>query len=172
MAPRKSQHYLDKKGKTGRKPWMPDLKEWTEVCEVYPYDKDIFNHFDINKESFYSFLDKQRCLQDEGKKSDYIDAYKKGRTETKKKVLNKLLKMAEAGDNACVIFASKTYGGLRETKDLDAHEIRIKEYQLKEQAFRLTTEKFINELCEKHSLDKKETLETLNKHLDAYATRQ
>jgi len=170
MPPRISQHSLNKKSKRGKAPFEPNIEEWTKVCKVYPYDTDLMKHFDIARETLYSFIDKQRYEKEQGRKSDYIDAYKNGRMETKQKVLNNLLEMAYKGDNACAIFTSKTYGGLRETKDLDAHEIRIKEYQLKEQAFKLTTEKFVNELCEKHNLDKKETLATLNKHLEAYAT--
>jgi hypothetical protein len=172
MPARISQHSLAKKGKPGKAQFLPDLKEWTKVCKIYPYDTDIIKHFDIAKETFYSFIDKQRYEKEQKNKSEYLDAYKNGRAETKQKVLNNLLEMAYKGDNACTIFTSKTYGGLRETKDLDAHEIRIKEYELKEQAFRLSTEKFVNELCEKHNLDKNETLDTLNKHLDSYATRK
>lgn len=172
MPKRISNHSLNKKGKDGRTKWIPDLKEWTEVCKIYPYDKNIIDYFDIAKETFYSFLDKQRYEKENKRPSEFLDSYKSGRNNTKKFVIGKLLKAIERDDIAAIIFGAKSIGGVLESKDIAMIEIKQKEYELKEQAFKLSTEKFINELCEKHSLDKKETLETLNKHLDAYATRK
>ena len=152
MAKRKSQYSLAKKGKVGRKPFEPPIVEWTEACRLYPYDKQIFKHFDINAETFYGFLDKQRCLEEAGKKSDYLEAYKSGRNKSRTLALENLQRLAqfggkaENGDSACAIFIAKTYGGLIESVDLKHIDIKKKELELK-------TKSFLTQLADKFNLN-------------------
>lgn len=157
MPPRISQHSLSKKGKVGAARFLPDLKEWTEICKIYPYDKDIFGYFDIAKETFYAFLDRERYQKEQGKKSEYLDAYINGRHNTKKFVLGKLLKSIERDDMAGVIFGSKTYGGLLEAKD-------IKHIELKKIEVAFKTKQFLTELANKFELDYEQLNEFANKH--------
>lgn len=157
MPKRISQHSLAKKGKVGKAPFEPSLEEWTKVCKLYPYDKQIFEHFDIAKETFYSFLDKQRYEKEQGRKSEYLDAYKNGRAESKSFALANLLKLAKQGDAACSIFVSKTFGGLLESKD-------IKHIELKKIEVAFKTKQFLTELASKFELKYEELTEFAEKY--------
>lgn len=148
--PRKSQHYKDKKGKVGRHLKLnPTLKEWTEACNIYAYDKQIAKHFDVCPETFYLFLDRQRCIQESGKKADFLDAYKAGRNKTRQFAISNILQMAKKGDPMCSIFTAKTFGGLIETKDIK--HIELKKYEV---AFK--TKQFMTELAKKFELNYEE----------------
>jgi len=146
MAVRKSKHSMAKMGKVGRKPFLPDIKEWSEACEIYVYDEQIFKHFFISRECFYSFLDKQRCLIDEGKKSAYIDAYEKGRNKSRQWAISTLKTAAINGDTGAIIFSSKAIGGLLEIKDQKHIELKKIEVSFK-------TKQFLTELANKFSLN-------------------
>lgn len=135
MPARISNHSLSKKGKVGKLAFKPDLEEWKKACGIYAYDRQIFEHFDIARETFYSFLDKERYKKEQGEKSDYIDFYKSERNKTKQQVLHRLLDFAKNGDTACTIFSAKVYGGLIEAKDVKQIELRKIEVQLKMNAF-------------------------------------
>jgi hypothetical protein len=153
---RKSQHSLAKMGKVGRKPFLPDLKEWKEACEIYVYDKQIFEHFFISRETFYRFLDNQRCLIDEGKKSAYIDAYTKGRNKSKQWAISLLKNAAEKGDTGSIIFSSKAIGGLLEAKDIAHIELKKIEVSFK-------TKQFLTDLANKFNLNYEQLNEFANK---------
>ena len=152
-----SQHSLSKKGKPGAAPFLPDLKKWIEICKIYPYDKDIFGYFDIAKETFYAFLDRQRYEKEQGRSAAYLDAYINGRHNTKQYVLGKLLKSIDRDDMAGVIFGSKTYGGLLEAKD-------IKHIELKKIEVAFKTKQFMTELASKFELN----FDELNKFAEKY----
>jgi hypothetical protein len=156
---RKSQHSLSKMGKVGKAPFLPDLKEWIKVCKIYPYDKQIFEHFDICKETFYSFLDKQRYEKEQGRVSEYLDAYKQGRSGTREFVLSKLLKSIEKNDMPALIFGAKTYGGLLETKD-------IKHIELKKIEVAFKTKQFMTDLSAKFNLNYEQLEEFASKYFN------
>lgn len=157
MARRVSQHSRDKKGKRGQNPFAPDLKEWQLACKLYKYDTQIAKHFDICKETFYSFIDKQRCLLEQGKSAEFLDAYKKGRNDTTQFVLTKLMESVKNSDIAAIIFAAKTYGGLKEAKDTDAHLLKKKEYILK-------SKQYLTDLAKKFELNYEQLCEFSNKY--------
>jgi len=165
MPPRKSQHSLAKLGKRGKAPFEPDLKEWTEVCKLYPYDKDIFKHFDICGETFYCFLDNQRYLKEQGKKSDYLDAYKNGRAQSKNFALTTLLNAAKSGDSACTIFTAKTFGGLLEARDISHINLKKKEIEMKQKLHNLNVDEFLLKISERFNLkdEDKEELKRMAK---------
>lgn len=144
---RKSQHSKEKKGKRGRtQKFDPDLKEWTEACEIYAYDKQIAKHFDICQETFYVFLDRQRYAEEQGNPSEFLAAYKNGRNKTRKFAITNILKLAQQGEVAASIFAAKTYGELIEAKDIAHIELKKKEVELK-------TKSFLTELANKFNLN-------------------
>lgn len=156
--PRKSEYSKNKKGKVGRgNPFLPNLKEWTEACELYCYDKQIFQHFDICAETFYSFLDRQRYAEEQGNNSEYLAAYKSGRNKGRSFALNSLKKLTENGEVAATIFTAKTYGGLLEAKDIK--HIELKKYEV---AFR--TKQFLTELGNKFSLNFEELKDFADKY--------
>ena len=151
MTKRISQHYKDKKNKKigrGLK-FNPSINDWKEACEIYAYDTQIIKHFDICAETFYSFLDKQRYEQDQGRKSEFIDTYKNGRNKTRKFAISNILQMAKKGDPSSSIFVAKTFGGLLETKDIK--HIELKKYEV---AFK--TKQFMTELANKFELNYEE----------------
>lgn len=153
-----SQYSLDKKGKRGRtQEFIPEIKEWSEACELYCYDTQIVRHFDICKETFYSFLDKERYKQEQGNPSEFLDAYKKGRNKTSKFAVSSLLNAAKNGDTAAIIFSAKTFGGLIETKDI--RHIELKKYEV---AFK--TKQFLSELASKFELNYEELNLFANKY--------
>lgn len=137
----------------GAKKFSPNLEEWTEVCKIYPYDTQIMKHFDICKETFYSFLDKQRYAQEMGKSAEFIDAYKRERSNTKKLVLEKLLSNDHV---AAQIFSARTYGGLIEGKDIKLIELKKIEVAFK-------TKQFLTKLAKEFELDYKQLKEFANK---------
>ena len=152
-----SQHSLSKMGKCGKAQFLPNLEEWTKVCRLYPYDKQIFEHFDIAKETFYAFLDKQRFEKEQGRKSDFLDAYKNGRAESKSFALSNLLRLAKSGDAACSIFTAKTFGGLLESKD-------IKHIELKKIEVAFKTKQFMTDLAAKFELNYEQLEEFASKY--------
>ncbi len=157
MSVRKSQYSLAKMGKVGRKAFLPDLKEWTEACEIYAYDEQIFKHFFISRECFYAFLDRQRCLIDEGKKSAYIDTYEKGRNTSRQWAISRLKEAAISGDTGAIIFSAKAIGGLLEIKD--QKHIELKKI---EQAFK--TKNFLTDLAQEFNLTYEQLDEFANKY--------
>jgi hypothetical protein len=152
-----SRHSLSKQGKRGKAEFIPDLKEWTQACKLYAYDKQIFEHFDICAETFYRFLDKQRFEHEEGRPSEYIDAYKAGRAEKRAFALTNLLQLAKKGDPACSIFVAKSFGQLLEAKDQKHIDLKKKELELK-------TRTFLTSLAEKFSLNVEELQSFADKH--------
>lgn len=145
--PRISEWSKNRKNGKGRSAkFAPDLKEWAEACKLYLYDKQIYKHFDVCNETFYSFMDKERYKVEQGGKSDFLDAYKKGRNTTRKFVLSKLLEGVKNNDIAATIFSAKTYGGIIEEKDLKQHLLRKKEFALKQK-------EFLAKLADKYELD-------------------
>jgi hypothetical protein len=157
--PRKSQHSKDKKGPGRTKKFEPDLKEWAEVCELYCYDKQIFQHFDICAETFYAFLDRQRYAEEQGTRSEFLAAYKDGRNKGRNFALTSLKKLTEKGEVAATIFTAKTYGGLLEAKDIK--HIELKKYEV---AFR--TKQFLTELGNKFNLNFEELKEFADKYFN------
>lgn len=146
--PRKSQDAKNRKGVGGPKAFLPDLKEWIECFKIYPYNRQIQKHFGICEETFYAFIDKQKVLEEEGKPSAYLEAYKYGRNETRKTILSTLINCASTGskeDMPALIFASKTYGGLLEEKD-------IKHIELKKIEVAFKTKQFLTDLANKFNL--------------------
>jgi len=149
-----SQNYKDKKTKRGQYPkFVPNLEEWTECCRIYCYDYQIAKHFDISKETFYRFIDRQRHEKDEGRPAEFLDAFIKERSRTKKKILDKLLDTADKGDVGALIFSAKTYGGLKEAKDADFLKIKKKELEIKQKELMLKHKEFIAKIAEKYQLD-------------------
>lgn len=157
MPPRKSQHSLAKMGKVGKIPFKPDIREWTKACELYVYDKQIYRHFDICYETFYAFLDKQRCLQDEGKSSEYIETYIRGRNKSKEWAISLLKNAAVEGDTGAIIFSAKAIGGLLEAKDISHIELKKIEVAFK-------TKQFLTDLAEKFSLNYEQLDDFANKY--------
>lgn len=155
--PRKSQYSKDKIAGRRTNKFDPDIKQWTEACQVYCYDKQIAKHFDICQETFYSFIDKQRYKEEQGEKSAYLEAYKSGRNKTAKFALSNILNLAKKGDVTASIFTAKTYGGLLEARD-------IKHIELKKIEVAFKTKKFLTELAEKFTLN----YEELNAFADKY----
>ena len=154
--PRKSQ--VSKDRKAGRLPkFVPNIKEWSEACEIYAYDKQIVRHFDICNETFYSFLDKERYKEEQGEVSEFLAAYKNGRNKTSRFALSNLLNLAKKGDAAASIFTAKTYGGLLETKD-------IKHIELKKIEVAFKTKQFLTDLANKFQLSYEELNEFANKY--------
>jgi len=150
------------KEKTGAKPkCTPELiKRAEELSGLMMLDYQIWESLDISKDAFYRY---------QKENSNFYDALRKGRAKTLETVTNSAI-MRCKDDPVMMMFFLKNKGAWLEKNQERNLEIKQKEYELKEKLFQLSTEKFVNELCEKHNLDKKETLETLNKHLDAYAT--
>lgn len=149
-----SQHYKDKKTKRGQYPkFVPDLEEWKEACSFYCYDKQIAKHFDISNETFYRFIDRQRHEKEQGRPAEFLDAYKKEKSGTKKVILKTLLAAAKSGDISALIFASKTYGGLKEQKDNDLILIKRQELIIKQKELMLKHKEFIAKIAEKYQLD-------------------
>lgn len=157
MAERKSQHSLAKMGKVGRKPWIPDVKKWEKACRVFAHDKQMIKHFDICQETFYSFLDKQRCLEEEGKKAEYLEIYKRVRFEVKEKISDAFLNKVADGDPSSIIFGMKAYNGLLEEKD-------IKHIELKKVEVAFKTKQFLTSMAKEFNL----TYEELDKFADKY----
>lgn len=156
MAVRKSQHSLAKMGKVGRKPFLPDLDEWTLACGMYQFDKQIAQHFEINVETFYTFLDRQRCLEEQQKKAVYLDAYIKERRTTRKEISDKFLDNVKKGDTASILFGMKTHLGFLETKDQKHIELKKIEVAFK-------TKQFMTELASKFNLNYEQLDEFANK---------
>lgn len=153
-----SQYSKDKNGRRGRGLcFIPELKEWKEACEIYCYDTQIAKHFDISKETFYVFIDKQRYEEEQGRKSEFLDAYKNGRNKTAKFAISNLLQLAKKGDAAASIFTAKTYGGLLETKD-------IKHIELKKIEVAFKTKQFLTDLASKFELKYEELNEFAEKY--------
>lgn len=162
-----SQYYQDKKVKRGQYPkFVPDLEEWKEACRIYCYDYQIAKHFDISKECFYKFIDRQRHEKEQKGPAEFLDAYIKERTGTKKKILNKLLDTADKGDMAALIFSAKTYGGLKEKKDEDFLVIKKKELELKQKEMMLKQKEFIAKIAERYQLDFSELKEFADRYFE------
>lgn len=155
MTNRISQHYKDKKNsKRGRGiKFNPHLNEWKEACRVYCYDTQIVKHFDISKETFYTFLDKQRYEKEQGRPSEFFDSYKQERNTTKQNVLDKLLRCNEP---AALIFSAKAYGGLKEAKDAELLILKRKELMLKHK-------EFLSKIAERYNLNYEELKELADK---------
>lgn len=118
----------------GRRALTPNIEEWRDACKLLPYDYQIADYFSVSKETFYSFLDRERYKEENGEKSEYLDAYKSERNKTKKKVLNTLLDKIDT-ENSALIFCSKVYGGLMEEKEKRTLDLKKKELILKSKAF-------------------------------------
>jgi hypothetical protein len=156
MAVRKSQHSLAKMGKVGRKPFEPDVTEWASACKMYQFDKQIFQHFQINAETFYTFLDRQRCLEEEGKKAVYLEAYIRERQQTRKEISDKFLENVKNNDTASILFGMKTHLGFLETKDQKHIELKKIEVAFK-------TKQFMTELASKFNLNYEQLDDFANK---------
>ena len=125
-------------------------------------DYQIANSLNICMDSFYRYIKEN---------PDFSDAISKGRAKTLENVTQAAINRSQ-DDPHMMMFVLKNKGDWMEKQQSRNIEIKQKEFELKEKLFILTTEKFINELCDKHGLNKEETLETLNRHLDAYAIRK
>jgi len=134
-----------------------EKEEESLFCETYAYDTQIFKHFDICRETFYAFMDRQRYAVETGKKSAHLDAYNNGRNKSRQFAINNLKKLAEKGDPMCSIFTAKTFGGLLETKDIK--HIELKKYEV---AFK--TKQFMTELANKFELNYEELDEFAKKY--------
>lgn len=152
-----SQHSLSKSGKAGPLAFKPDLKEWTRACNLYAYKKQIAEHFDITYETFCAFIDRQRFEKENGRKSEFLDALTRERNAKRKQVLDKLMEFVDSGDVGSMIFATKTYGGLIEAKDLKHIELKKKELELK-------TKTYITSLAKEFQLSVEELQAFTDKH--------
>ena len=157
MTKRISQHYKDKQ-KPGRSiKFNPTIEEWTDACQTYCFDTQICKHFDVHKETFYLFLDRQRYEKEQGRAADFLDVYKMGRNKTTKFAIDNLKINAERGDPAATIFFAKTFGGLIEAKDIK--HIELKKYEM---AFK--SKQFMTELAKKFELNYEELNTFANKY--------
>lgn len=135
MAPRSSKQSTDKNGKRGGDPFYPDLKEWKIACDHYINVRQIAEHFGKARETIYALLDRERCKEDEGKKSVILDHYIKGRRESRLKAIDNLKRLSDTGSEAAIIYSAKTIGGFIEAKDLEHIELKKKDQDLKNKQF-------------------------------------
>ncbi len=136
---------LRKKGKFA---WEPDLSKWKKVCGMCAFDTQIFRTFQISRECFYAFLDRERFKeeQDPEYRSAYLVYYVNERFKTKDRILNAFLDKIDDGDTASVIFGMKVFNGAIEAKDMVSIEFKRHELMLK-------TKDFLFNLADKFNLD-------------------
>lgn len=142
--------------KKGIMPFSPELDDWTQACRIAAYDIQIFKYFGICKETFYSFIDKERYKVEQGENSDFLDAYIQGRKKTKNMIAEAFLEKIADKDTASVLFGMKTYNGVIEQKD-------IEHIELKKQQLALKSNEYLTQLAEKFGLNKEELKEYSHK---------
>ena len=141
---RKSQYSRDKK--EGKLAFHPNLEEWSKVCTFAVYDVQIAKYFSITTETLYAFIDKERCKEESGEKSDYLDAYINRRKETKEKIAAAFLNKIDLSDTGSILFGMESYNGVIKQKD-------IEHIELKKQQLRLKSREFLTNLADKFKLD-------------------
>lgn len=156
---RLSNHVKNKRTKKRGDSFLPDIDEWKKACTYYPSNVQISKHFDISRETFYAFLDKEHYKQeqDSNYKSAYIDLYKNARNGTRLGIYSNLLDMVKRQDNAAIIYSTKIFGGAIEERDKKL--IAIKKYEAQFKA-----KQFLTSLAEKFNLDYNQ----LNKFANRY----
>ncbi len=148
-----------KKKKAGKLEFLPEVEMWTKVCQTAAYDTQIYKSFSICKDTFYSFLDRERCKEEQDPlyKSAYLAAYINKRHETRQLISDAFLENIIKGDTASILFGMKTYNGLIEAKDIKHIELKKKEVALK-------TKMFLTDLANKFNLNFEELKEFANQH--------
>ena len=138
----------------------PPIDEWRKACEIYPYAKQIYRHFDIVAETFYRFLDREHYKeeQDSGYKSPYLEAYITLRQQTRIRVVRNLLEGSDKKEPAMTIFAAKAFAGIMDVKDRE--HLRLKREEL-----RLKTQGYLSDLANKFNLSYEELSEFTSKHI-------
>ncbi len=159
MPRRISNHCRSKLDGNGRKPFHPVLEDWQEACSIYPYIKQICEHFEVCHETVRQFIDKEYVKQEQD--SSYISRYIEALTAEKKRfrktISTSFLKSVEKGDNPTIIFGMKSFHGTIEAKDL-AH------IELKRQELALKSNEYLTKLAEKYSLNFEELKEFSEKY--------
>lgn len=149
MAPRKSQYSLNRKAGKALK-FDPTLQEWTEACYMFPLDKQIVKYFSISNETFYCFIDKHRYEEEQtGQPSAFLEAFKHGRMQTKKKINDAFMRKIEDHDTGSILFGMKVYNGAMEQRDIEHVEIKRQQLALKQN-------EFLTKMAEQFGLNKDE----------------
>lgn len=151
-----SQHSL-KKERTGREKFQPDLEEWKEACRIFPTDKHIYKAFKICCETFYAFLDRERFVVESGKRSEFLEAYKLERWNTRKQIADSYFSSLKSGETAAAIFGMKAFNGWMEASEAAKIELKKKELELK-------TKSFLTSMAEKFGLNVEELQLFTDKH--------
>jgi hypothetical protein len=120
-------------------------------------DQQIAEGLDISLETFYRY---------KRESNQFSEALRKGRAQTLETVTQAAMYKAQSDPQMAMFFLKNKGGWIEKNQQLKI-DIQQKELELKEKAFKLQSEKFISELCEKHNLSKEETLATLDKHLNS-----
>jgi hypothetical protein len=134
---------------------MIERAEKLSGCMMLDYQ--IAEGLDISLETFYKY--RRESLP-------FSEALLKGRAQTLERVTQSAIYRAETDPQMAMFFLKNKGGWIEKNQQLKI-DIQQKELELKEKAFKLQSEKFISELCEKHNLSKEETLATLDKHLNS-----
>jgi len=132
----------------------PTPEEMKKASEIYPYKYQIADHFNVSLETLHAFFANEEYKEEtiSGYKSEILDAYNSGKNKTRKFVLGKLLKGVNEDNPVLTIFASKTYGGLLEKKDLSHIHLKKAELHMKKVASNLKVEEYVLKLKENLNL--------------------
>ncbi len=152
---RLSQYSKDRKTKS--RAFHPDLKEFKEACQIFPYNTGLYKYFDVSCETFCAFMDREHYKeeQDPSYHSEYLEALK--RKDQRKLTVSNFYKNVQNGDVASNIFAMKLFTGAMEAKDKFQIKIKVRELQLKQQ-------EFLSRLASEFNLDFEQLKKFANKH--------